>query len=72
MRHWDIKIVVLLGLGVAALGLVVLLESFALNNIPDENVVYIDPTVGSVDSDPRSGDALRVPGDSALSESAPD
>ena len=51
MRDLDIKILVLLGLGAAAVGLFVLLENFALNNIPEENVVYIDAAFGSIDDD---------------------
>ena len=46
MRHWDIKLIVIASLGVAAFCLVVLLQNFGLNNIPDENVVYINPAVG--------------------------
>ena len=51
MRDLDIKIAVLVGLGAAAIGLIVLLENFALNNVPEENVVYIDAAVGSIEND---------------------
>jgi hypothetical protein len=48
-RHLDIKLIVIMVLGIAAFGLVILLQNFGLNNIPDENVVYIDATVGGID-----------------------
>ncbi len=50
LRHLDIKLVVIASLGVAAFGLVFLLRNFSLNNIPDENVVYIDPAVGGIEA----------------------
>jgi len=50
-RHWDIKLIVIAMLGAASYGLVFLLQNFSLNNVPDENVVYIDSSVGGVEAD---------------------
>ena len=50
-RHFDIKLVVIASLGAAAFGLVVLLQNFGLNNIPDENIVYINPAVGGIEDE---------------------
>jgi hypothetical protein len=69
MRHLDIKIVVTFGLLAAALGLFLLMESFALNNVPEENVVYIDTLVGGTEDDPspieNSGREIGVGGEPA-------
>ena len=72
MHQWDIKIVVIIGLGAAALGIYSLLEYYTLNSVPDENVVYIDPTVGRIDGDPRSGKELQLPDDAQGSGAATD
>jgi malic enzyme len=61
MRHLDIKLVVTLGLGAAAFGIVFLLQHFALNNVPEENVVYIDATVGGIEDDPLRGVVDETP-----------
>lgn len=50
-RHWDIRLIVITLLGAAAFSLVILLQRFGLNNLPDENVVYIDTTVGGIEDD---------------------
>jgi hypothetical protein len=51
LRHLDIKLVVIASLGLAAYCLVILLQNFGLNNVPDENVVYINPAVGGIEAD---------------------
>lgn len=51
LRHFDIRLVVLLLLGGAAFGLVILLRNFGLNNVPDENVVYVNTAVGDTEGD---------------------
>lgn len=61
MRDLDIKIAVLVGLGAAAIGLIVLLENFALNNVPEENVVYIDAAVGSIENDDPAAEGTGSP-----------
>ncbi len=53
LRHLDIKLVVIASLGVAAFCLVILLRAFGLNNLPDENVVYIDLAVGGIEDGGR-------------------
>ena len=53
-RHLDIKLVVIASLGAAAFGLVVLLQNFGLNNVPDENIVYVNPAVGGIEDTRRT------------------
>lgn len=60
-RHLDIKLVVIAFLGLAAFGLVVLLQNFSLNNVPDENIVYINPTVGGIEDDVRPDEDIDNP-----------
>ncbi len=55
-RHWDIRLIVVALLGAAALALVILLQNFSLNNVLDENVVYIDTTVGGTEDEVRDED----------------
>ena len=55
-RHWDIRLIVVTLLGAVALALVILLQNFGLNNVLDENVVYIDTTVGGTEDDVRDED----------------
>jgi len=50
-RHLDIKLIVITFLGLAAFCFIILLQNFGLNNVPDENVVYIDATVGGIEDD---------------------
>ena len=60
-RHLDIKLIVIAFLGVAAFGLVVLLQNFGLNNVPDENIVYINPAVGGIEDDVRTDETNAGP-----------
>jgi hypothetical protein len=55
-RHWDIRLIVVALLGAAALALVILLQNFSLINVLDENVVYIDTTVGETEDEVRDED----------------
>ncbi len=55
-RHWDIRLIVVALLGAAALALVILLQNFSLNNVLDENVVYIDTAVGGTEDEVRDED----------------
>jgi len=61
MRHLDIKLVVIASLGVAAFCLVILLQNFGLNNLPDENVVYINPAVGGIEADDLANSEIDTP-----------
>ena len=77
LRHLDIKLIVIASLVAAAFGLVVLLQNFGLNNVPDENIVYINPAVGGIEDDVRTNraiDSAEIAKDSAgeLEDSATD
>lgn len=61
LRHLDIKLVVIASLGVAAFCLVILLQNFGLNNVPDENVVYINVAVGGIEADDAADSEIDVP-----------
>ena len=76
-RHLDIKLIVIASLGAAAFGLVFLLQNFGLNNVPDENVVYVDTAVGGIEDDVRTSGAvdsaeIAEDGISELEDSATD
>ncbi len=61
LRDMDIKLVVIASLGVVAFCLVILLQNFGLNNLPDENVVYIDPAVGGIEADDLASREIGAP-----------
>jgi hypothetical protein len=61
-RHFDIRLIVIVFLGVAAFSLVILLRSFGLNNVPDENVVYVDTAVGGIEDDDAPGEDVNALG----------
>jgi hypothetical protein len=59
-RHLDIRLIVIVFLGVAAFTLVILLRSFGLNNVPDENVVYVDTAVGGIEDDDAPSEEINA------------
>jgi hypothetical protein len=59
-RHLDIRLIVIVFLGVAAFTLVIMLRNFGLNNEPDENVVYVETAVGGIEDDDAPGEEMNA------------